>query len=417
MNTKMKPLVLAILVATSVSLISCSKGKTPNDYNYPEESSIAESKEAEDSGATPPLANMVMEESEGTVIKDEKSASHKLESKAVNQQVANKNFVVNARAEFTVTDVVESVNKIEELTKENQGFIEASRIDNNLISNEDIVRSDTIIRLSRYVRTAEMTVRIPKENVSKFLKQLQKQVKFLQASEFSAKDVTLDMYRQQLESSISAEKVTELEKERLNAKKAKEQNSNVETIDKTSEAKTQKALAELEEKAIKDKIKYSTIKLSFSQPESIYQKTLTNTQQLVNSYEPSFQVQLLESLQAGWLAFKEVILQLVKGWWVILLIVLAISTWHIFRFFWQRTAQVVDTKTTKKTANANKLKKKAENKPTVQAKPTTEKKAIDKAIEPVKTVVEPPKTKTRAMPPPLPKETEKQPSKNTDKKD
>ncbi len=338
MNTKMKPLVLAILMATSFSLISCDKAKK---HNY-ESNAITENEALAKESATSPLTNMEMEEEKGTIIEDETSASHKLESEAVNQQVADKQFVINARAEFTVTDVVKSVNKIEELTKENQGFIEASRVDNNLISNEDIERSDTIIRLSRYVRTAKMTVRIPKENVSQFLKQLQKQVKFLQASEFTAQDVTLDIYRQQLESKLSGEQVEELEEQRLNAKKAKEQKSNVETINKTYEAKTKQALADIEKKAIKDKIKYSTIELSFSQPESIYQKTLTNTEQLVNSYKPSFQVQLQESLLAGWLAFKDVILQLVKGWWIALLLILFISIWQILRFCWRQTARNFD---------------------------------------------------------------------------
>ncbi len=360
MNTKIKPLILAMLVATSVSLISCSKEQAHKNYDYAEASSISEeSQEAEDSGATAPLAKMVMEEgkelateeNKETAIQDETSVSHKLASKAVNQQVADKKFVVNAKAVFTVNDVVESVNKIEELTKENQGFVEVSRIENGLISEEDIVRSDTIIRLSRYIRSAEMTVRIPKENVSEFLKQLQKQVKFLQESEFSAKDVTLDIYREQLASKISSEEVAELEKQRLDAQKAKQQESNVETINKTYQAKTKQALAELEKKAIEDKIKYSTIKLSFAQPENIYQKTLTNTQQLANSYQPSFQEQLQESLQVGWLSFQTVILKLVKGWWVVLLIVLAISVWQILRFLLRRG---------KKSAHKNKLKKKAE---------------------------------------------------------
>ncbi len=412
MNTNIKPLVLAVLVASSFSIISCSKGQAPDEYA---EISVTESKEkvaTEDNVSSPPLTNMVMEDGEAekgkeSAIAEEKSASHQLESKAVNQQVADKKFVVNASAEFTVTDVVDSVNTIEELTKKNQGFIEFSHIDNNLISTKDVVRSDVIIRLSRYVRTAQMTVRIPKDNVSEFLKQLQKQVKFLQASEFSAKDVTLDIYREQLESQISGEQVEELEEQRLNAKKAKEQTSNVDTINKTYEAKTKQALAKLEKKAIEDKIKYSTIQLSFSQPENIYQKTLTNTQKLVNNYQPNFQVQLQDSVQSGWLSFKEIILELAKGWWIALLIILSVPAWQVLRLFWRITARILSPKKeTKKPVN--KLKQQAEKKPLVQE---------NKTIEPTKTTVEPAKTENVPMPPPLPKEAEKQTSDSANKED
>ncbi len=461
MNTKLTPLVFAILVASSTSLISCDKAQVANDYDYAEKSvaSVETEELAKEKVATAPLANMEMEESKATAVEDEQSASHKLESKAVNQQVADKKFVVNASAEFTVADVVDSVNIIEDLTKKNQGFIEFSHIDNTLISNEDVVRSEIIIRLSRYVRSAKMTVRIPKENVGQFLKQLQKQVKFLQTSEFIAKDVTLDIYRQQLESQISGEKVEELEEQRLDAKKAKEQASNVETIDKTYESKVQQALAELEKKAIEDKIKYSTIELSFSQPENIYQKTITNTQTLVNNYQPNFQVQLQDSVQTGWLAFKSIILGLAKGWWIGLLIILSVPAWQLLRFFWRVTARMFAPKkeSKKPSNNSNKIKAKAENKPLTQEVKTEEKKTAESAkitlepvekntetekakVEPVKTVeiienkatkvdteetkpaekakieVEPPKTQTVPIPPPLPKDKEKETDNKTEEK-
>ncbi|MBS9779447.1 MAG: DUF4349 domain-containing protein [Moraxellaceae bacterium] len=386
MNTKIKPLILAILVATSFSLISCSKEQSHKNYDY------AESKEVENTERKPPLANMKIEESKKPAIENKTSASHKLKSKAVNQQVTDKKFVVNAKAVFTVNDVIESVNKIEELTKQNQGFVEVSRIENGLISEEDIVRSDTIIRLSRYVRSAEMTVRIPKENVSKFFKQLQKQIKFLQESEFTAEDVSLDIYREQLANKINSEEFSKLEK------KAKEQKNNIEAIDKTTDVKTQQALAKLEKKAIEDKIKYSTIKLSFSQPENIYQKTLANTEQLANSYQPSFQEKLQENLQVGWLSLQAVILKLVKSWWVILLIVLAISIWQILRFSLQKPS--TKPKLSKKLANKHQPKKTkvkiVENKSSIQNHKTEK---DDKH-----TNVSSEKTKAILLPPPLPQD-------------
>ncbi len=329
MNTKMKPLILAILVATSFSLISCNKTQSPNDY---EENSVSKNDVvAEKKQETKPVAGIDKKT-------DESFAVDKLE---------DKKFAVNASAVFTVEDVLDSANKIEELTKKNKGFVEASRIENKLISHEDIERGDTIVRLSRYVRTGKMIVRVPKENVSQFFKKLQKQVKFLQASEFNTKDVIL----------------------------------------KTKNAEVQQAS--------QDSINYSTIELSFSQPESIYQKTMANTQQLVNSYEPNFQVQLQESLQTGWLIFKKVILEVAKGWWIILLLIFFVSLWQILRFFGQRTPQP-----TKKLAKQLEYKEKNKSKSSVQTN------------ENISSI----KTETGSTPPPLPKITDIKTSKDTDKK-
>ena len=103
-----------------------------------------------------------------------------------------------------------------------------------------------------------MTVRVPRTNVSKFLKQMQQQVAFLNEQEFTAQDVTLDIYREQLVSQLNSDMASELSEERLDSENNKDQRNNIEAITATYTACWQQELAKLEKDA--SLIKLNTVR-------------------------------------------------------------------------------------------------------------------------------------------------------------
>ena len=240
-----------------------------------------------------------------------------LGSQVADIQIAGKELLITASANFKVKDVVKSSTAIENLTRQQGGYVALSNISNYPNDSRTFVQDDKNITITTYTRQADMTVRVPRVNVNKFLAQLQPQVAFLNEQEFTAEDVTLDIYREKLASQLGGDMADELSQERLNSKNNKDQSSNVDAISATYEARRQQQLAKLEQMAIADKVKYSTIRLTFMQPDISYKEITQNLEVLMDAESPSFGAQLQQAFKFGWEMLRWFVLGLIKMWWLV----------------------------------------------------------------------------------------------------
>ena len=254
-----------------------------------------------------------------TVESLSESSEQTLASQAANIQIQGKELLINASANFTVKDVVKSSAAIETLTRQQGGYVALSNISNYPRSDRTFVQGDKNITITTYNRQAEMTVRVPRVNVNKFLEQMQQQVAFLNGQEFTAQDVTLDIYREQLASQLNSDMADELSQERLDSKNDKDQGSNVDAITATYAARRQEELAKLEQMDIADKVKYSTINLSFMQPDVSYKETTQNLDVLIDAERPSFSTQVNQSFKDGWNILRSLALGIIQLWWLVVL--------------------------------------------------------------------------------------------------
>ena len=242
-----------------------------------------------------------------------------LGSQAADIKIAGKALLITASADFKVEDVVKTSDAIESLTRQQAGYVALSNISNHPRDSRTFVKGNKNITITTYTRQADMTVRIPRANVSKFLAQLQQQVAFLNGQQFSAQDVTLDIYREQLASQLNSDMASELSQERLSSKNDKDQGSNVDAITATYAARRQQELAKLEQLAIADKVQYSTINLTFMQPDISYKETTQNLDVLLDAEQPSFSSQVSQALKDGWEILRSVALGLIQLWWLLVL--------------------------------------------------------------------------------------------------
>lgn len=242
-----------------------------------------------------------------------------LGSQAADIKIAGKALLITASADFKVEDVVKTSDAIESLTRQQAGYVALSNISNHPRDSRTFVQGNKNITLTTYTRQADMTVRIPRANVSKFLAQLQQQVAFLNGQQFSAQDVTLDIYREQLASQLNSDMASELSQERLNSKNDKDQGSNVDAITATYAARRQQELAKLKQLAIADKVQYSTINLTFMQPDISYKETTQNLDVLLDAEQPSFSSQVSQAFKDGWEILRSVALGLIQLWWLLVL--------------------------------------------------------------------------------------------------
>lgn len=242
-----------------------------------------------------------------------------LGSQAADIKIAGKALLITASADFKVEDVVKTSDAIESLTRQQAGYVALSNISNHPRDSRTFVQGNKNITLTTYTRQADMTVRIPRANISKFLAQLQQQVAFLNGQQFSAQDVTLDIYREQLASQLNSDMASELSQERLNSKNDKDQGSNVDAITATYAARRQQELAKLEQLAIADKVQYSTINLTFMQPDISYKETTQNLDVLLDAEQPGFSSQVSQAFKDGWEILRSVALGLIQLWWLLVL--------------------------------------------------------------------------------------------------
>lgn len=240
-----------------------------------------------------------------------------LGSQVADIQISGKELLITASANFKVKDVVKSSAAIENLTRQQGGYVALSNISNQPNDSRTFVQDDRNITITTYTRQAEMTVRVPRVNVNKFLAQLQPQVAFLNEQEFTAEDVTLDIYREKLASQLGSDMADELSQERLNSKNNKDQSSNVDAISATYDARRQQELAKLEQMAIADKVKYSTIGLTFMQPDISYKEITQNLEVLMDAESPSFGAQVQQAFKFGWEMLRWFVLGMIKMWWLV----------------------------------------------------------------------------------------------------
>ena len=258
--------------------------------------------------------------SDGLEVANLSSTSEQtLGSQAADIKIAGKALLITASADFKVEDVVKTSDAIESLTRQQAGYVALSNISNHPRDSRTFVQGNKNITITTYTRQADMTVRIPRANVSKFLAQLQQQVAFLNGQQFSAQDVTLDIYREQLASQLNSDMASELSQERLSSKNDKDQGSNVDAITATYAARRQQELAKLEQLAIADKVQYSTINLTFMQPDISYKETTQNLDVLLEAEQPSFSSQVSQAFKDGWEILRSVALGLIQLWWLLVL--------------------------------------------------------------------------------------------------
>ena len=259
-----------------------------------------------------------------------------LNSQAADIKIAGKTLLITAAADFKVEDVVESSSTIENLTYQQSGYVASSRISNRERDSRRFVQGDKNVVLTTYYRQAEMTVRIPRQNVNKFLKKVQQQVAFLNEQEFSAQDVTLDIYREQLASKLNSDMAKDLSQERLNSKNDKDQTSNVDTITATYVARQQQEYAQLEQMNIADRVKYSTINLTFTQPDISYKETTQNIDLLIEAERPSFGAQVDQAFKEGWEMLREVAITLIRLWWFVVLIAVFYVIYRLIKTLYRK---------------------------------------------------------------------------------
>lgn len=112
---------------------------------------------------------------------------------------ANRRFLLTADAKFQVKNVYEAATRIEDMAQSAGGFVIANRISAH--SGRAYSRrlgDGTMLELTEFTTTGEVTVRVPAERTQAFLRGLTELMQFLDTRNFEARDMQFELLRRQL---------------------------------------------------------------------------------------------------------------------------------------------------------------------------------------------------------------------------
>ena len=300
-----------LVISLALILGACSK---PNDSH----NSYSTERSA-------PMAEAVMDtqtkpspDSLNSGILSQGSASH----------LQDKQLIISGDIRFKTANTLETLNTIEGSALTHGGYIQESSLSSQTRESRTYATSDNQIKeLTLSSHYATVIVRVPKDKLGEFLKELRPLMNKLETRTFKAQDVTLDIYKNELQAQIEQQKQKTLDN--IDGKGTLGDKADIAT--QSTLARHEALLYELEQKALQDKVTLSTIALNFYDEPTLSESIRPDLDAQINTQLSSnFGHELLGSIATGWYYFLQMVLWFVQLWGLWLII--GASIWGICRY-------------------------------------------------------------------------------------
>lgn len=259
---------------------------------------------------------------ENSAMEKEESNAFISSSAAVeNNKDTTRKFIRTAEMKFKVKSVIKSTYSIEELTNRQNGFVTYTNLtsDINYVSTTPI-SADSSLETTYFTVKNDITLRIPNTKLDTTLKEISKNIDFLDYRIIKAEDVALQILANNLTQNRSIKNEERLTNAIDNkGKKLKEMTIAEEILLSKQEQSDNAKISNL---SLSDQINFSTITLYIYQRQTITRELISNDKN-IDAFEPSFGHKLLESVKFGWNILEAFIVFLVKLWGLFLFFVIA----------------------------------------------------------------------------------------------
>lgn len=303
--------------------------------------------EADMAASAPESANVAMESAGAAATAEASDSAAATVTRGVDGAqlvsqtgVANdpkRQFRISASAQFQVKNVRDTANRIEDMVIAAGGFVAGNTISTDVQGSQSRRLGDgTVLRLTEVVTRGELTVRVPADRTSAFLRDLAKHMDFLDQRAFAAEDMQFELLRRQLAYARNQQLQAE-------AARAGDQPSRVgEKLDAAgmrAYALEQRDEAVVSQRELEDAIAFSTIRLNLYQDAQVRQQIEPDTEALMADAGPGFFQRIAIALQAGWRGLLQAIVVATYLWplWL-LLFVIAAALWQWRRVVRRRRA-------------------------------------------------------------------------------
>jgi len=223
-----------------------------------------------------------------------------------NTNTADRKFIRTAEMRMRVKNVYQYSLQTEDAIARLGGFITYSQLQNTHDYTQTLPFSkDSIMEITYYTVSNQITARVPVALLDSTLRLLATQAEYIDYRTIRAEDVTL------------RQKANELTIERAKTSKNTWQEED-------------RDQAKIDNIRLEDDIKWSTINIWLYQRQTFIKQVVFNPEQN-QSFEPSFGQKLLNALSDSFKIVEELILFLVRIWFLILIIILVYIGYKTFK--------------------------------------------------------------------------------------
>ncbi|HTD98745.1 MAG TPA: DUF4349 domain-containing protein [Mucilaginibacter sp.] len=235
--------------------------------------------------------------------------------------MANK-LVKTADISFKVKDVKQTGEAISALTDKFDGMVMHHQMQSSINKVENIhLSNDSMMLISAFNTTAEMTVKIPSDKLENFVNQVNRMGIYISSSKMDIEDRSLDY----LSSKLKADNRKELVKEQKSGKITLKHPDEILTV---KDDMVDKQISNLK---TDEQVMYSTINLNFYQNDTILKEVMANSDPSAYNI-PMFQ-RLGLALGNGWAIFMDMLVGMLNLW---VFILAAIGVWMGYRYYKNR---------------------------------------------------------------------------------
>jgi hypothetical protein len=261
-----------------------------------------------------------------TSTADSTSSGYISSPSVIEMKPDGRKFIRTADLKFRVKDVIQSSYEIESITARMHGFVTHTQLTSNVENIErNEMSSDSTLISTMYRVVNTIHLRVPNTLLDSILKEISKQITFLDYRSIHAEDVQLQLLANQL----SEKRNEHFQKRVITAgNDSGKKQSNLSAEESLLETQEQKDNAHIDNLKLTDQINYSSIQLELYQNQTVQHEMISNNK--TDAFKPSFFYKLWDSIKIGWNAFITFILNLTKVW---ALIIFAIGLFICWKWY------------------------------------------------------------------------------------
>ncbi|QKJ30961.1 DUF4349 domain-containing protein [Mucilaginibacter mali] len=243
--------------------------------------------------------------------------------------VAIPKLIKTADIRFKVKSVEKTSTDISALTTQYQGMVMHHQMNSRAEKSNDVrVNSDSVMRVTALNISADMTVKVPSENLEEFMDKVAAMGLYVDQRKMDIEDRTLDYLSNKLKMNSRRDIIAQQKKGKVVIKHAAD----------VLLLKDDIIDQQIDNKRVDEAVRYSMVNLNLYQSNIIKKEIIANDDP--SAYGLPFFNRLGLALNNGWYIFKEIIIGCANLW---TLIAIAIIIWLIIRRYRLKGGIVSDT--------------------------------------------------------------------------
>jgi len=241
----------------------------------------------------------------GVVQKTEKVIESKATSKNATDTalLATQKLVKTASMHFKVKDVQQTSDRIAALTASSNGTVMYHTI-NSVAGDSTTIRKtdDSLLKITVYNSTADMTVRIPSANVESFVTQVAQMGMVVNSLKFEINDKTYDYLSTRLK----------LKNQQERKDNGESGSANLKDPDNLLNYKNHIVDQQISNLKTDDSVKNAVIALSFYENNVVHKELIANPD--LSAYNLPVSTRMGTSFKTGWSVFIDIMVELANLW-------------------------------------------------------------------------------------------------------